>query len=93
MLPQLRSTIRRFEARCNSKSLNPFLSWTFISSSTSTFNSNQKLWTVITLAYQYAISFVYCMNKVTLFFFSKNVVFPVQVEYSYSSADFRLKIF
>ena len=29
----------------------------------------------------------------TLFFFNKNVVFPAQAEYSYSSADFRLKIF
>lgn len=27
------------------------------------------------------------------FFFNKNVVFPAQAEYSYSSADFRLKIF
>ena len=26
-------------------------------------------------------------------FFSKNVVFPAQAEYSYFSADFRLKIF
>ena len=33
-------------------------------------------------------------NKVnTLFFFYKNVVFPAQAEYSYFSADFRLKIF
>ena len=31
--------------------------------------------------------------KGTLFFFYKNVVFPVQVEYSCFSADFRLKIF
>ena len=39
--------------------------------------------------------------KYTLFFFfllfvfslSKNVVFPTQAEYSYFSADFRLKIF
>ena len=30
---------------------------------------------------------------VTLFFFYKNVVFPAQAEYSYFSADFRLKIF
>ena len=29
----------------------------------------------------------------TLFFFYKNVVFPVQAEYSYFSADFRLKIY
>ena len=29
----------------------------------------------------------------TLFFFYKNVVFPAQAEYSYFSADFRLKIF
>ena len=29
----------------------------------------------------------------TLFFLYKNVVFPVQAEYSYFSADFRLKIF
>ena len=29
----------------------------------------------------------------TLFFFCKNVVFPAQAEYSYFSADFRLKIF
>ena len=28
-----------------------------------------------------------------LFFFYKNVVFPAQAEYSYFSADFRLKIF
>ena len=27
------------------------------------------------------------------FFFYKNVVFPAQAEYSYFSADFRLKIF
>ena len=27
------------------------------------------------------------------FFFNKNVVFPAQAEYSYLSADFRLKIF
>ena len=27
------------------------------------------------------------------FFFYKNVVFPIQAEYSYFSADFRLKIF
>ena len=27
------------------------------------------------------------------FFFNKNVVFPAQAEYSYFSADFRLKIF
>ena len=31
-------------------------------------------------------------TKNTLFFY-KNVVFPVQAEYSYFSADFRLKIF
>ena len=29
----------------------------------------------------------------TLFLFYKNVVFPAQAEYSYFSADFRLKIF
>ena len=29
----------------------------------------------------------------TLFFFYKNFVFPTQAEYSYFSADFRLKIF
>ena len=29
----------------------------------------------------------------TLFFFYKNVAFPAQAEYSYFSADFRLKIF
>ena len=29
----------------------------------------------------------------TLFFFYKNVVFPAQAEYSYFSADFRMKIF
>ena len=29
----------------------------------------------------------------TLFFFYKNVVFPAHAEYSYFSADFRLKIF
>ena len=27
------------------------------------------------------------------FFFYKNIVFPAQAEYSYFSADFRLKIF
>ena len=32
-------------------------------------------------------------NANTLFFFYKNVVFPAQAEYSYFSADFRLKIF
>ena len=30
---------------------------------------------------------------ITLFFFYKNIVFPAQAEYSYFSADFRLKIF
>ena len=29
----------------------------------------------------------------TLFFFYKNIAFPVQAEYSYFSADFSLKIF
>ena len=29
----------------------------------------------------------------TLFFFNKNVVSPAQAEYSFFSADFRLKIF
>ena len=29
----------------------------------------------------------------SFFFFNKNVVFPVQAEYPYFSADFRLKIF
>jgi len=29
----------------------------------------------------------------TLFFLYKNVVFPAQAEYSYFSADFRLKVF
>ena len=29
----------------------------------------------------------------TLFLFYKNIVFPAQAEYSYFSADFRLKIF
>ena len=29
----------------------------------------------------------------TLFLFYKNTVFPAQAEYSYFSADFRLKIF
>ena len=29
----------------------------------------------------------------TLFFLYKNVVFPAQAEYSYFSADFRLKIY
>ena len=29
----------------------------------------------------------------TLFFFYKNIVFPAQAEYSYFSADVRLKIF
>ena len=32
-------------------------------------------------------------SSTTLFFFYKNVVFPAQAEYSYFSADFRLKIF
>ena len=32
------------------------------------------------------------LNSFTLFFY-KNVVFPAQAEYSYFSADFRLKIF
>ena len=32
-------------------------------------------------------------HATTLFFFYKNVVFPAQAEYSYFSADFRLKIF
>ena len=32
-------------------------------------------------------------DNYTLFFFNKNVVFPAQAEYSYFSADFRLKIF
>ena len=32
-------------------------------------------------------------NRVHSFFFYKNVVFPAQAEYSYFSADFRLKIF
>ena len=31
--------------------------------------------------------------KLHSFFFNKNVVFPAQAEYSYFSADFRLKIF
>ena len=33
------------------------------------------------------------MNLYTLFFLYKNDVFPVQAEYSYFSADSRLKIF
>ena len=32
-----------------------------------------------------------CVFGYTLFFFYKNVVFPAQAEYSYFSADFRLK--
>ena len=39
-----------------------------------------------------ALYFLY-MEVTTLFFFNKNVVFPSQAEYSYFSADFRLKIF
>ena len=38
----------------------------------------------------------YVKGRYTLFFFfffCKNVVFPAQAEYSYFSADFRLKIF
>ena len=35
---------------------------------------------------------IYFQYNYTLFF-NKNVVFPAQAEYSYSSADFRLKIF
>ena len=39
----------------------------------------------------------YVKGRYTLFFFffflNKNVVFPAQAEYSYFSADFRLKIF
>ena len=31
--------------------------------------------------------------QATLFFFNKNVVFPAQAEYSYFSADFRLRTF
>ena len=34
-----------------------------------------------------------CTKWNTLFFINKNVVFPAQAEYSYSSGDFRLKIF
>ena len=33
------------------------------------------------------------LNKGYTLFFYKNVVFPAQAEYSYFSADFRLKIF
>ena len=33
------------------------------------------------------------MDVTYTLFFNKNVVFPVQAEYSYFSADFRLKIF
>ena len=32
-------------------------------------------------------------GQYTLFLFYKNVVFPAQAEYSYFSADFKLKIF
>ena len=32
-------------------------------------------------------------GQATLFFLYKNVVFPAQAEYSYFSADFRLKVF
>ena len=32
-------------------------------------------------------------SNLHFFFFYKNVVFPAQAEYSYFSADFRLKIF
>ena len=38
-------------------------------------------------------NFTFQLLRYTLFFFYKNVVFPAQVEYSYFSADFRLKIF
>ena len=38
-------------------------------------------------------SIYYDVLKLTLCFFYKNVVFPAQAEYSYFSADFRLKIF
>ena len=36
---------------------------------------------------------VYSVIHSFLFFFYKNIVFPGQAEYSYFSADFRLKIF
>ena len=32
-------------------------------------------------------------DEIHSFFFYKNVVFPAQAEFSYFSADFRLKIF
>ena len=35
----------------------------------------------------------YSTSTVYTLFFYKNVVFPAQTEYSYFSADFRLKIF
>ena len=40
----------------------------------------------------YFFKWLFVGQKYTLFF-NKNVVFPAQAEYSYSSADFRLKIF
>ena len=43
----------------------------------------------------YSVNFVlaWLPLKVCTLFFYKNVVFPTQAEYSYFSADFRLKIF
>ena len=34
---------------------------------------------------------IFVLEAVTLFLFYKNIVFPAQAEYSYFSADFRLK--
>ena len=50
------------------------------------------------LKHPYSFQFViisrnYRKQIYTLFFLNKNVFFPAQAEYSYSSADFRLKIF
>ena len=56
---------------------------------------------LITSIFEYSFT-IFCLNHSSVgghltdtlfFFFYKNVVFPVQAEYSYFSADFRLKIF
>ena len=39
------------------------------------------------------LQYVYIIQLRLHSFFNKNVVFPAQAEHSYSSADFRLKIF
>jgi len=46
------------------------------------------LWIITQPAQQVFLHF-----ETTTLFFHKNVVFPAQAEYSYFSADFRLKIF